>query len=58
MSLLARCWGAALAWFVLVFVGVVGCSRTPPSAPPMTEEMKAAIKTEDQKVFEAERAQR
>jgi len=24
----------------------------------MTEEMKAAIKTEDQKVFEAERAQR
>lgn len=43
---------------VLACSGFVGCGRSQPPPPKMTDEVKTAIKSEDQKVFEAERGQR
>ncbi len=51
-------------FFVAVFavcVGVcpiwLGCKRTPPPPPALTDEVKSAIQAEDQEVFQQESAQ-
>lgn len=48
------------AFLLVVVLGafVSACNRTPPAPPPMTSETQAAIKAEDAKVADAERAQR
>ena len=47
--------------FAMMFVLCLffsGCKKTPPAPPALTDEVKAAIQTEDQDVFQQESAQR
>jgi len=49
---------SVFAMLLIVCVSSLGCNRTPPAPPALTDEVKAAIQTEDQEVFQQESNQR
>jgi len=49
---------AIFAVYVSLCPILLGCKRTPPPPPALTDEVKSAIQAEDQEVFHQESAQR
>jgi len=57
-AFIIRKFGSVFVMMFIVCLFFSGCKKTPPAPPALTDDVKAAIQTEDQDVFQQESAQR